>query len=293
MFMLPTAAFIATASRCAPITPRTISSEAGEIAAARQLITFSSARYSLEKCEWDRTSRTSARAHPHSRRVLLQQQPLVLLHRQVHLPLLPCRALRHRHKRRPRHKERRSPARPPKRRRRRVRRLQMQVRLRQQFQQALLPPHRLVHKGSRRKFGHVPEPNRRAVADPDRGLAATVFCRLASCASLCAAQHQSRFEHAIVPVPLRETAHHWRAFRGCIATFRCRCATRRLGGCSDVRCKMSGCLFDGAKSIPSVERSQISRSSCPIICDSNSGRFTRSPDSCRGCIACRGQKITQ
>lgn len=73
-------------------------------------------------------------------------EPRVLRPRRVHLPLLPRRPLRHRHKRRLQHKERRSPARPPKRRRRRVRRHQMQVRLRQQFQQALLPPHRLRHQ---------------------------------------------------------------------------------------------------------------------------------------------------
>ncbi len=133
----------------------------------------------------------------------------------------------------------------------------------------------------------------RPVADPDRGLAADVFCRLASCASLFAAQHQFRFEHAGVPIPLRETTHCWRAFRGCITTFQCGCATRRLGGCSHVRCKMSGCLFDGAKSIPSVERNQISRrhtGSWRITCDTSSGCFTQSSSSC---VARRSQKITQ
>ena len=88
--------------------------------------------------------------------------------------------------------------------------------------------------------------SRRAMAHPDSRSAADVFCRVASCASLCAAQHQSRFKHAVVPFPLRKTTHRRRAFCRGVATFGFRCATGRLGGCSHVRCKMCCGLFDGA-----------------------------------------------
>ena len=52
-----------------------------------------------------------------------------------------------------------------------------------------------------------------ALADPDSRLAADVFCSVAPCASLCAAQHQPRFKHAVVSFPLRKTTHCRRAFR--------------------------------------------------------------------------------
>ncbi len=149
------------------------------------------------------------------------------------------------------------------------------------------------YSGRKQSGGTNRANSRRAVADPDRGFAADVLCCLASRASVFATQHQSRFEHALLPVSLSEAAHHRRAFGGCIATLRFGCATGRLGDCSDVRCKMSGCLFDGAKSIPSVERRQIHRrrtGSCPITTDSGCGRFTRSSSRC---IACRSKKITQ
>ena len=88
--------------------------------------------------------------------------------------------------------------------------------------------------------------SRRAMAHPNSRPAADVFCRVASCPSLRAAQHQSRFKHAVVPFPLRKTTHRRRAFCGGVATFGFRCATGRLGGCSHVRCKMCCGLFDGA-----------------------------------------------
>ena len=55
-----------------------------------------------------------------------------------------------------------------------------------------------------------------------------------------------------------------------------------------LRCKMSGGLFDGAQSIPSVERSQINRrrtGSCRITCDSGSRCFTQSCT--RGICSCQ------
>jgi hypothetical protein len=67
---LRTAAFIVTASKCAPITRRTTSSGNGVTAAARRGITFSSGQYFLEKCAWARTWRTSARALQRNREVL-------------------------------------------------------------------------------------------------------------------------------------------------------------------------------------------------------------------------------
>ena len=76
--------------------------------------------------------------------------------------------------------------------------------------------------------------SRRAMADPDSRSAADVFCRVASCASLCATQHQSRFEHAVVPFPLPKTTYRRRAFCRSVATFGFGCATGRLGGCSHV-----------------------------------------------------------
>ena len=88
--------------------------------------------------------------------------------------------------------------------------------------------------------------SQRAMADPDSRSAADVFARVASCASLCATQHQSRFEHAVIPFPLRKTTHRWRAFGRCVATLRFGRATGRLGGCSHFRCKMCCGLFDGA-----------------------------------------------
>jgi len=67
---LRTAAFIVTASKCAPITRLTILSGNGVTAAARRGITFSSGQYFLEKCAWARTWRTSARALQRNRKVL-------------------------------------------------------------------------------------------------------------------------------------------------------------------------------------------------------------------------------
>src|SRR5262249_9615854 len=84
---LRTAAFIVTASKCAPIMRRTISNENGEIVAARRAITFSSRRCSLGKCEWARTSQISARAPLRNRRALRR---LALRNpARRHRPLLP------------------------------------------------------------------------------------------------------------------------------------------------------------------------------------------------------------
>ena len=88
--------------------------------------------------------------------------------------------------------------------------------------------------------------SQRALAHPDSRSAADVFCRVASCASLRAAQYQSRFEHAVVPIPLRKTTHWGRAFCRGVATFGFRCTTGRMGSYSDVRCEMCRGLFDGA-----------------------------------------------
>ena len=86
----------------------------------------------------------------------------------------------------------------------------------------------------------------RAMADPDSRSAADVFARVASCASLCATQHQSRFEHAVIPFPLPKATYRWRAFGRCVATLRFGRAARGVGGCSEFRCKMPCRLFDGA-----------------------------------------------
>src|SRR4029077_8013701 len=77
-FTRPTAASIAIANKSAPITPPTISSGNGAIAAARRAITFLSARYFSEKCEWVRTSQTLGRAHPPQRNLRRLQEQLVL-----------------------------------------------------------------------------------------------------------------------------------------------------------------------------------------------------------------------
>ena len=90
------------------------------------------------------------------------------------------------------------------------------------------------------------EDSQRAMADPDRGFAADVFCRLASRTSLFATQHQSRFEHAVIPFPLPKATYRWRAFGRCVATLRFGRAARGVGGCSEFRCKMPCRLFDGA-----------------------------------------------
>jgi hypothetical protein len=82
--MRPTGASIVIASKSAPITSPTISSENGEIAAARRAITSLNVRYFSEKCEWARTSQTSARArrqqknlrHPPEERVLQGRRQL-------------------------------------------------------------------------------------------------------------------------------------------------------------------------------------------------------------------------
>ncbi len=119
----------------------------------------------------------------------------------------------------------------------------------------------------------------RAVADPDRGFAADVFCGLASCASVFATQHQYRFEHAVIPFPLRKATHRWRAFGGCVATLRFGRATGGVGDCSELRCEMSCRLFAGAESIPSIERNQIDRKrigAWPITRRSGAGCVTGS-----------------
>ncbi len=77
-FTLRMAAFTVIASKYAPNTQGPILSENGVIAAARRAITSSSGQCNLGKCEWARTSQTSARARLQNSRVLLQ---LV-----VHLP---------------------------------------------------------------------------------------------------------------------------------------------------------------------------------------------------------------
>ena len=98
MFMRQTAVSIVIASKSAPITSPTISSENGEIAAVRRAITFLSGRFFSERCEWARTSQISARVRPRpkNRRRLQEEQvpelkPLPLRQRvplhQLHLPL--------------------------------------------------------------------------------------------------------------------------------------------------------------------------------------------------------------
>src|SRR6266542_1315585 len=77
-----TAAFIVTASKCAPITQRLISNENGAIVEARRAITFSNGQCFSGKCAWARTSRISVRAPRRSRRALPQlAPPLLQLHR--------------------------------------------------------------------------------------------------------------------------------------------------------------------------------------------------------------------
>jgi len=70
--MQRTAASIVTASKCAPITPRTTSSVVGVIAVARRAITFLSGLCFSGKCAWARTSRILGLAHLQNRRVLLR-----------------------------------------------------------------------------------------------------------------------------------------------------------------------------------------------------------------------------
>jgi len=133
----------------------------------------------------------------------------------------------------------------------------------------------------------------RAMADPDSRFAAAVFCRVAPRASLCPAQHQPRFKHALVSVLVRKETHCRGAFRRRITTFRLGCATGRLGGGSHLRCKMSGGLFDGTQSIASVERRQISRrrAGCSrVACASRTGCSSQSGS--RWITCCR-QKIMQ
>jgi hypothetical protein len=77
--MQQTAASTATASKSAPTTSPTISSGSGAPAAAHRAITFLIVRYFSEKCAWDRTSQTLARAHPHPRNPRRQPQAAVLL----------------------------------------------------------------------------------------------------------------------------------------------------------------------------------------------------------------------
>ena len=93
--MQQTAASIAIANKSAPITSPTISSESGEIAAARHGITFFSDPYSSGKCEWARTSQILVHAPPRPKNLLRLQEQLVLrlkelqlrrlLHQQLHL----------------------------------------------------------------------------------------------------------------------------------------------------------------------------------------------------------------
>ena len=97
---LRTAAFIVTASKCAPITLRPTSSENGEIVAARRAITFSSSRCFLAKCVWARTSRTSARARPRNRRARLQLALPLLKHHRVE-EQVPPRQLHRKEERQP------------------------------------------------------------------------------------------------------------------------------------------------------------------------------------------------
>ena len=120
--MQQTAASIAIANKSAPITSPTISSENGEIAAARRAITSLIVRYFWEKCEWARTWQTLARAHQRPKNPRRRQEQLVLrlkelrlhrlLHKQHHLHpqlkerLFPVRRLhpRVRLQQRPRHR---------------------------------------------------------------------------------------------------------------------------------------------------------------------------------------------
>ena len=84
MFTQQMAACIAIANKSAPITSQLISSENGEIVAARREITFFSVRYFSEKCEWARTSQTLVRARPSQKN---RRQSLAARVLQVHLQL--------------------------------------------------------------------------------------------------------------------------------------------------------------------------------------------------------------
>jgi hypothetical protein len=68
-FTLRTAAFIAIASKSAPITLLTTSNGNGETAVARRAIIFSSDQCFSEKCGWVLILQMSARVRPQSRRV--------------------------------------------------------------------------------------------------------------------------------------------------------------------------------------------------------------------------------
>src|SRR2546430_10245261 len=97
--MQRTAASIVTASKCAPITPRTTSSVVGVIAVARRAITFSSALCLSGKCEWARTSRILAAARRQHTRALpppaQPPPPPLRVGAQLPPPPLPHRALQH------------------------------------------------------------------------------------------------------------------------------------------------------------------------------------------------------
>src|SRR5215813_7943754 len=108
MYMQQTAASIAIANKSAPITSLMISTENGEIAAARHGITFFSVRYFSEKCEWARTLQILGRAPPPQKNLLplLEQRVLRLkarrlrrlLHQQNHLhPAVPQQQRLRRH----------------------------------------------------------------------------------------------------------------------------------------------------------------------------------------------------
>ena len=223
-FTPPTAACIATASRSAPITPRTISSENGVIAAAHHVITFSSARYSSEKCEWDRTSRTSARAHPRN-----EESPAPGAAPQgaaVSSPPLHRRAASRRQQLLA------SPATAP----------ATSPGLACSVGFAKCHRRRTTHRRcfaiTRKWRTLLPEeqPCRPSAQTPGApwpiqtaGLAAMYSAAWHHVHLYAPRSINPGFEHAVVPLPLRKTTHYWRAFRGCIATFRFGCATRRGG----------------------------------------------------------------
>ena len=74
-FTLRTAASIVTASKSAPITQPTTSSENEETAGAHRAITFLSDKYFSGKCGWVLTLRMSAHARRQSRKARLRRPP--------------------------------------------------------------------------------------------------------------------------------------------------------------------------------------------------------------------------
>src|SRR5262245_1876352 len=116
MFTQQTAASIAIANKSAPTTSPTTSSANGALAAARRATTFLSVRCFSEKCEWVRTSQTSAHVHRPPKNPRRLQEQLVLrpkdlrLRRPVHKQLRLRLRVR-RQQRRPRRPGLRLPAR--------------------------------------------------------------------------------------------------------------------------------------------------------------------------------------